>query len=290
MNDQARRPARLPPPSTPARSRRAPAVYNSTKGKKSGSDASSALHANKKEEIEPSPPADIGRGIGLKLPPPATPSAIPTSDRARVDDVSRAVIAGRDRAEDRAPDDEKLGVSMSRSGPRGSTFKVTSEEETGLTLIHGWASWPPRIIRRPPAARKFRVDAQRRQAPGGLPRTIRKPAAAQGRYVRQTGAAASTGRPPRGGARDHPARGFRSKTRSSAARSRGSSFPRSRRACAGARERGAGPGTPWWMSGSPGGRLPTTRWTRRRWPFKIAASMAFKEAARRGQACAPRAP
>src|SRR5438128_359222 len=66
------------------------------------------------------------------------------------------------------------------------TFKVTSEEETGQTLIHGMGELHLEIIV-DRLLREFRVDANVGKPQVAYRETIRKPAAAQGRYVRQTG-------------------------------------------------------------------------------------------------------
>src|SRR2546429_8446572 len=83
-------------------------------------------------------------------------------------------------------DDEKLGVSLSRLALEDPTFKVTSEEETGQTLIHGMGELHLEIIV-DRLLREFKVDANVGRPQVAYRETIRKPATAQGRYVRQTG-------------------------------------------------------------------------------------------------------
>src|SRR3989441_3510268 len=80
----------------------------------------------------------------------------------------------------------RSGVSLSRLALEDPTFRVTSEEETGQTLIHGMGELHLEIIV-DRLLREFRVDANVGKPQVAYRETIRKPAAAQGRYVRQTG-------------------------------------------------------------------------------------------------------
>jgi len=83
-------------------------------------------------------------------------------------------------------DEEKLGVSLSRLALEDPTFRVTSDEETGQTLIHGMGELHLEIIV-DRLLREFRVEANVGKPQVAYRETIRKAAEAQGRYVRQTG-------------------------------------------------------------------------------------------------------
>src|SRR5437867_1780946 len=111
-------------------------VYNSTKGKKERVGRLLRMHANKKEEVEAVAAGDITAAIGLKL--TTTGDTLCDPDKPIVLEsmtFPAPVIAVAIEPKTRA-DDEKLGVSLSRLALEDPTFKVTSEEETGQTLIH----------------------------------------------------------------------------------------------------------------------------------------------------------
>jgi elongation factor G len=161
-------------------------VYNSTKGKKERVGRLLRMHANKKEEVEAVAAGDIAAVIGLKL--STTGDTLCDPDAPIVLEsmtFPTPVIAVAIEPKTRA-DEEKLGVSLSRLALEDPTFKVTSEEETGQTLIHGMGELHLEIIV-DRLLREFRVDANVGKPQVAYRETIRKPAAAQGRYVRQTG-------------------------------------------------------------------------------------------------------
>jgi len=83
-------------------------------------------------------------------------------------------------------DEEKLGVSLSRLALEDPTFRVTTEEETSQTLIHGMGELHLEIIV-DRLLREFRVEANVGKPQVAYRETIRKHAEAQGKFVRQTG-------------------------------------------------------------------------------------------------------
>src|SRR5213079_3165491 len=83
-------------------------------------------------------------------------------------------------------DEERLGVSLSRLALEDPTFRVTSEEETGQTLIHGMGELHLEIIV-DRLLREFKVDANVGKPQVAYRETVRKHAEAQGKFIRQTG-------------------------------------------------------------------------------------------------------
>src|SRR5437773_11918763 len=161
-------------------------VYNSTKDKKERVGRLLRMHANKKEEIEAVASGDIAAAIGLKL--TTTGDTLCEPDRPIVLEsmtFPEPVIAVAIEPKTRA-DEEKLGVSLSRLALEDPTFRVTSEEETGQTLIHGMGELHLEIIV-DRLLREFKVEANVGKPQVAYRETIRKHAEAQGRYVRQTG-------------------------------------------------------------------------------------------------------
>jgi elongation factor G len=161
-------------------------VYNSTKDKKERVGRLLRMHANKKEEVEAVAAGDIAAAIGLKL--TTTGDTLCDPDRPIVlesmtfpDPVIAVAIEPKTRA-----DEEKLGTSLSRLALEDPTFRVTSDEETAQTLIHGMGELHLEIIV-DRLLREFKVEANVGKPQVAYRETVRKHAEAQGRYVRQTG-------------------------------------------------------------------------------------------------------
>jgi len=161
-------------------------VYNSTKDKKERVGRLLRMHANKKEEVEAVAAGDIAAAIGLKL--TTTGDTLCDPDRPIVLEAMtfpEPVIAVAIEPKTRA-DEEKLGVALSRLALEDPTFRVTSDEETAQTLIHGMGELHLEIIV-DRLLREFRVEANVGKPQVAYRETVRKLAEAQGRYVRQTG-------------------------------------------------------------------------------------------------------
>jgi elongation factor G len=161
-------------------------VFNSTKDKKERVGRLLRMHANKREEIEEIQAGDIAAAIGLK-------STITGDTLCDVDDpvvlesmtFPEPVIAVAIEPKTKA-DEEKLGLSLSRLALEDPTFRVTTEVETSQTLIHGMGELHLEIIV-DRLLREFKVEANVGKPQVAYRETIRKPAEAQGKFVRQTG-------------------------------------------------------------------------------------------------------
>jgi elongation factor G len=161
-------------------------VFNSTKDKKERVGRLLRMHANKREEVQEIQSGDIAAAIGLKY--TTTGDTLCDADRPIVLEsmtFPEPVIAVAIEPKTRA-DEEKLGVSLSRLALEDPTFRVTTDEETAQTLIHGMGELHLEIIV-DRLLREFKVEANVGKPQVAYRETIRKPAEAQGRYVRQTG-------------------------------------------------------------------------------------------------------
>jgi elongation factor G len=161
-------------------------VYNSTRGKKERVGRLLRMHANKKEEIDAIAAGDIAAAIGLKL--TTTGDTLCDGDKPIVLEsmtFPEPVIAVAIEPKTKA-DEEKLGIALSRLALEDPTFRVTTEEETSQTLIHGMGELHLEIIV-DRLLREFRVEANVGKPQVAYRETIRRPATAQGRFVRQTG-------------------------------------------------------------------------------------------------------
>jgi elongation factor G len=161
-------------------------VYNSTRDKKERIGRLLRMHANKKEEVEAVASGDIAAAIGLKL--TTTGDTLCEADRPIVLEsmtFPEPVIAVAIEPKTRA-DEEKLGTSLARLALEDPTFRVTSDEETAQTLIHGMGELHLEIIV-DRLLREFKVEANVGKPQVAYRETVRRKAEAQGRYVRQTG-------------------------------------------------------------------------------------------------------
>jgi elongation factor G len=161
-------------------------VYNSTKDKKERVGRLLRMHANKKEEVEAIAAGDIAAAIGLKV--TTTGDTLCDADKPIVLEsmtFPEPVIAVAIEPKTRA-DEEKLGVALSRLALEDPTFRVTTEEETSQTLIHGMGELHLEIIV-DRLLREFRVEANVGKPQVAYRETIRRKGEAQGKFVRQTG-------------------------------------------------------------------------------------------------------
>jgi elongation factor G len=161
-------------------------VYNSTKDKKERVGRLLRMHANKKEEVEAIAAGDIAAAIGLKL--TTTGDTLCDPNKPIVLEAMtfpEPVIAVAIEPKTRA-DEEKLGVALSRLALEDPTFRVTTEEETSQTLIHGMGELHLEIIV-DRLLREFRVEANVGKPQVAYRETIRRKGEAQGKFVRQTG-------------------------------------------------------------------------------------------------------
>jgi elongation factor G len=161
-------------------------VLNSTRDRKERVGRLLRMHANKREEVEAIAAGDIAAAIGLKY--TTTGDTLCDPDKPIVLEsmtFPEPVIAVAIEPKTRA-DEEKLGVSLSRLAMEDPTFRVTSEEETSQTLIHGMGELHLEIIV-DRLLREFKVEANVGKPQVAYRETIRKHAEAQGKFVRQTG-------------------------------------------------------------------------------------------------------
>jgi elongation factor G len=161
-------------------------VYNSTREKKERIGRLLRMHANKREEIEFVAAGDIAAVIGLKdtrtgdtLCDPSKPIVLESMD------FPTPVIAVAIEPKTKA-DEEKLGLSLARLALEDPTFKVNVDPETNQTLIHGMGELHLEIIV-DRLLREFKVEANVGKPQVAYRETVRQKAEAQGRFVRQTG-------------------------------------------------------------------------------------------------------
>jgi elongation factor G len=145
------------------------------------------MHANHREEREEIFAGDIVAGVGLKqtatgdtLCDPAAPIKLETIV------FPEPVIAVSIEPKTKA-DQEKLGTALARLAEEDPTFQVRSDEETGETLISGMGELHLEVIV-DRMMREFKVDANVGRPQVAYRETVRDSVEKiQGRFVRQTG-------------------------------------------------------------------------------------------------------
>ncbi len=160
-------------------------VLNSTKQKRERIGRILKMHANKREEISEVLAGDIA-AVGLRdtttgdtLCDPAHPIVLESIEFP--EPVIRIAIEPKTKA-----DQDKLGESLAKLAKEDPSFRVNSDPETGQTLIAGMGELHLEIIV-DRLLREFKVDATVGKPQVAYRETIRRAVEAEGRFVRQTG-------------------------------------------------------------------------------------------------------
>ena len=168
-------------------------VLNTTNGKTERIGRILQMHANHREEREEIWAGEIAAGVGLKQ--TTTGDTLSVENAPIVlermtfpDPVISVAIEPKTKG-----DQDKLGAGLARLSEEDPTFQVTSDEETGQTLIAGMGELHLEIIV-DRLMREFKVDANVGRPQVAYRETIGKPAEKiQGRFVRQTGGSGQYG-------------------------------------------------------------------------------------------------
>ncbi len=161
-------------------------VYNSTKGSRERIGRLLRMHANKREEIKEVSAGDIAAIVGLKN--TITGDTLCDENKPIIleslmfpEPVISIAIEPKTKA-----DQEKLGISLNKLALEDPSFKVRFDEETGQTLISGMGELHLEIIV-DRLKREFKVDANVGKPQVAYKETITAPAQAEGKFIRQTG-------------------------------------------------------------------------------------------------------
>ena len=161
-------------------------VFNSTKGRTERVGRLLKMHANKREEIKEVYAGDIAAAVGLR--------SVSTGDTICDEkhqillesmDFPEPVIALAIEPKTKA-DQEKLGQGLGKLQAEDPTFRVRTDQETGQVVISGMGELHLEIIV-DRLKREFSVEASVGRPQVAYKETITKPASGEGRYVRQTG-------------------------------------------------------------------------------------------------------
>jgi elongation factor G len=161
-------------------------VLNSTKDEKERVGRLLQMHANHREELSSVSAGDIAAVIGFK----STFTGDTLCDAAApviLESISfpEPVISVSIEPKTRA-DQDKMGAALGRLAEEDPTFRLRTNEETGQTVIEGMGELHLEVIV-DRLMREFRVDANVGRPQVAYKETITVPVKAEGRHVRQTG-------------------------------------------------------------------------------------------------------
>jgi elongation factor G len=162
-------------------------VLNTTTGKTERVGRILQMHANHREERQEIGAGEIAAGVGLKQTTTGDTLAVDTAP-IRLESMTfpEPVISVAVEPKTKG-DQDKLGAGLQRLAEEDPTFRVRTDDETGQTLISGMGELHLEIIV-DRLKREFNVDANVGRPQVAYRETISKPVEKiQGRFVRQTG-------------------------------------------------------------------------------------------------------
>ena len=161
-------------------------VYNSVKDNNERLGRILQMHANHRQDIEACYAGDIAAAVGLKntttgdtLCDPKHPVILESMEFP--EPVIRVAIEPKTKA-----GQEKMGIALAKLAEEDPTFKAYTDEETGQTIIAGMGELHLEIIV-DRLLREFRVEANVGKPQVAYKETIRKMADVDNKYARQSG-------------------------------------------------------------------------------------------------------
>lgn len=161
-------------------------IYNSTKDSRERIGRLLLMHANKREELKEVVAGDIAAAVGLKstltgdtLCDEKAPVVLESIEFP--DPVISVAIEPKTKA-----DQERLSQSLAKLAQEDPSFRVTFNEETGQTIISGMGELHLEIIV-DRLLREFKVGANVGKPQVAYKETIKAPSKAEGKFVRQSG-------------------------------------------------------------------------------------------------------
>ncbi len=161
-------------------------VLNSTKEKKERIGRIMKMHAIKREEVAEIYAGEIGAVVGLKN---TTTGDTLCSEKDKVvlermdfpDPVISVAVEPKTKA-----DQEKMGVALSKLAAEDPSFRVSTDEETGQTIISGMGELHLEILV-DRMKREFKVEAEVGAPQVSYRETIRKEVKKEYKYAKQSG-------------------------------------------------------------------------------------------------------
>ncbi|MBQ1716091.1 MAG: elongation factor G [Firmicutes bacterium] len=161
-------------------------VYNSSKGKKERIGRILQMHANKREEIEKVYSGDIAAAVGLKD---------TTTGDTLCDEKNEIILESMEFPEPvieiaiepkTKAGQEKMGIALAKLAEEDPTFKTYTNPETGQTIIAGMGELHLEIIV-DRLLREFKVEANVGKPQVSYKETVTREVEVDNKYVKQTG-------------------------------------------------------------------------------------------------------
>ena len=161
-------------------------VLNSTKGKKERIGRLVKMHANSRQEVEELEAAELGAIVGLKN---TTTGDTLCDENAPIilesmefpEPVINVAIEPKSKAAQ-----EKMGLALAKLAEEDPTFKTWTDQETGQTIIAGMGELHLDIIV-DRLTREFKVECNVGAPQVAYKETIKKAVKAEGKYIKQSG-------------------------------------------------------------------------------------------------------
>jgi elongation factor G len=161
-------------------------VYNSTKGKNERIGRILQMHANDRKDIDVCYSGDIAAAVGLKN--TTTGDTLCDENHPVIlesmefpEPVIKVAIEPKTKA-----GQEKMGIALAKLAEEDPTFKAYTDEETGQTIIAGMGELHLEIIV-DRLLREFKVEANIGKPQVAYKETIRREADVDQKYARQSG-------------------------------------------------------------------------------------------------------
>ncbi|NUQ26920.1 MAG: elongation factor G [Acidobacteriaceae bacterium] len=165
------------------------------------------MHANKREEITEILAGDICAAVGLKnlvtgdtICTEKSPIVLESIDFP--DPVISVAVEPKTKS-----DQEKMGLALAKLAQEDPTFKVHTDPDSGQTIISGMGELHLEIIV-DRMMREYKVEANVGKPQVAYRETIRQPAEAEGKYIRQTGGSGNYGHAKIRIAPNEPGKGY----------------------------------------------------------------------------------
>ncbi len=161
-------------------------IYNSTTGTKERLGRIVRLQADKREEVQQVFTGEIAAAVGLK----DTKTSHTLCDEANpivLEEIKfpEPVVSLRIEPKTKA-DQEKMGVALRKLSDEDPTFRIKTDEETNETIISGMGELHLEILV-DRMKREFNVEANVGKPQVAYRETIQGAADAEGKYIKQTG-------------------------------------------------------------------------------------------------------
>ena len=161
-------------------------IYNPVKGRKERIGRILQMHANQREEIKEVRAGDIAAAVGLKE--ATTGETLCALDKVITlmrmefpEPVIHVAVEPKTKA-----DQEKMGIALNRLAQEDPSFRVRTDEESGQTIISGMGELHLEILV-DRMRREFNVEANVGAPQVAYREAIRKAVEQEGKFVKQSG-------------------------------------------------------------------------------------------------------